>query len=149
MLSYYTRSGATSFRRTETRETAPLAGADSHMAQIHKFTLSDPDIPAERKDPARWPELAQQEWGVDEGTAAAVGHRAALRAGLDLQQMVLHDIADGTHRVVERPPIGDVERLSHRDLYCGDMIAVPDGLQQAVGEAEQHEVVRLTADAAG
>jgi hypothetical protein len=47
------------------------------------MTLQDPDIPAERKDPSNWSELAQREWGTDQGTTEAAGHRAQLRDGLD------------------------------------------------------------------
>jgi Catalytic LigB subunit of aromatic ring-opening dioxygenase len=59
-----------------------LAGADTHMANLLKGTLRDPDIPAEHKDPKNWTGLARQEWGDDEGTTAAAGHRARLLAGL-------------------------------------------------------------------
>ncbi|MCW2779051.1 MAG: extradiol ring-cleavage dioxygenase, partial [Frankiales bacterium] len=55
-----------------------LAGADTHMANLLKSSLKDPDIPAELKDPASWPELAQQEWGDDEGVTAAAEHRRVL-----------------------------------------------------------------------
>ncbi|WP_214368738.1 extradiol ring-cleavage dioxygenase [Pseudonocardia sp. H11422] len=60
----------------------PLAGTDEHMADILRWTLADPDIPAERKDPASWPELMRSEWADDGGTAAAGRHRAQLREGL-------------------------------------------------------------------
>ncbi|GAA5210830.1 DODA-type extradiol aromatic ring-opening family dioxygenase [Streptomyces thinghirensis] len=60
-----------------------LAGADTHMANLLKGTLQDPDIPAERKDPRNWPELARQEWGDDQGVKAAGEHRARLLAGLE------------------------------------------------------------------
>src|SRR4051812_49109585 len=59
-----------------------LAGADTHMANLLKYTLTDPDIPAELKDPGNWSELAQREWGDDQGTTAAAGHRAQLLAGI-------------------------------------------------------------------
>lgn len=68
-----------------------LAGADTHMANLLKTTLKDPDIPADREVPENWPELAQQEWGDDEGTAAAARHRARLRAGLDGCQEALDE----------------------------------------------------------
>lgn len=55
-----------------------LAGTDKHMAGLLRWTLQDPDIPEEEKDPANWPELMQREWGDDQGTAAAAGHRAEL-----------------------------------------------------------------------
>lgn len=59
-----------------------LAGADTHMANLLKSTLKDPDIPADRKDVRNWPELAQREWGDDQGVAAAAAHRARLLSGL-------------------------------------------------------------------
>ena len=67
-----------------------LAGTDEHMAGLLRWTLTDPDIPAHAKDPTGWPELMRTEWGDDDGTTAAAGHRAALvdnlhrvRAALD------------------------------------------------------------------
>ncbi|XVQ09536.1 hypothetical protein ACQP1W_44600 [Spirillospora sp. CA-255316] len=59
-----------------------LAGADTHMANLLKSTLKDPDIPENLKDPTSWSEEAQREWGDDQGTTAAAGHRARLLAGL-------------------------------------------------------------------
>ncbi|MCX4428907.1 extradiol ring-cleavage dioxygenase [Streptomyces mirabilis] len=59
-----------------------LAGADTHMANLLKSTLKDPDIPAERKEVHNWTELAQREWGDDQGVGAAVTHRERLLADL-------------------------------------------------------------------
>lgn len=59
----------------------PLSGFDEDMAGILKGRLRDPDVPAARKDPANWPPLMREEWGDDEGKAAAARHRAAMRAG--------------------------------------------------------------------
>jgi len=59
-----------------------LLGPDTHMAGLLRSTLRDPDIPAERKDPANWSALARQEWGDDQGVTAAARHRAELLAGL-------------------------------------------------------------------
>ncbi|TFI42412.1 extradiol ring-cleavage dioxygenase [Rhodococcus sp. 1R11] len=59
-----------------------LAAKDPFMANLMKMVLTDPDIPAERKDPANWSALAQEEWSDDQGTAAAGRHRKALLAGL-------------------------------------------------------------------
>ena len=55
-----------------------LGGLDEKMAILLRGTLKDPDIPAEEKDPANWPERMRQEWGDDEGRSAAPGHRADL-----------------------------------------------------------------------
>jgi Catalytic LigB subunit of aromatic ring-opening dioxygenase len=59
-----------------------LAGADTHMANLLKTTLKDPDIPEEKKNPGNWSPLAQQEWGTDEGTTMAAAHRQELLNGL-------------------------------------------------------------------
>jgi hypothetical protein len=59
-----------------------LAGTDEHMGGLLRWTLTDPDIPAGRKDPADWPPLMRQEWGEDQGVGAAAAHRAELREGL-------------------------------------------------------------------
>ena len=61
----------------------PFGWADDHMAGIHRALLSDPDVPAEAKDPANWPAEQQAEWGDDEGRSSAPVHRAALVAGFD------------------------------------------------------------------
>jgi hypothetical protein len=60
----------------------PLATTDDHMADLLRYTLADPDIPAAEKDPASWPERMRAEWSGDGGAAAAAGHRTALREHL-------------------------------------------------------------------
>jgi len=69
----------------------PLAGTDEKMAFILQFTLADPDIPAEHKDPASWPELMRTEWADDMGAAAAAGHRKQLREGLSACRRALDE----------------------------------------------------------
>ncbi|MDT5345420.1 MAG: hypothetical protein QOE52_4604 [Mycobacterium sp.] len=59
-----------------------LAGADTHMANLLKGTLRDPDIPEDRKVIANWPAIMQHEWADDGGVAAAAGHRGSLLDGL-------------------------------------------------------------------
>lgn len=60
----------------------PLSMRDADMAGILRSTLQDPGIPAALKDPACWPAAMRDEWGADQGRAAAVLHRAALVDGL-------------------------------------------------------------------
>ena len=48
-----------------------LAGTDEHMADLLRWTLADPDIPAEAKDPGQ---LAR-------AYARRVGHRQRCRLG--------------------------------------------------------------------
>lgn len=55
-----------------------LAGTDEHMAGLLRRTLTDPDIPAQEKDPANWPESMRADWGDDFGASAAATHRKAL-----------------------------------------------------------------------
>ncbi|SPM34841.1 extradiol ring-cleavage dioxygenase class III protein subunit B [Mycobacterium rhizamassiliense] len=55
-----------------------LAGTDEHMASLLRWTLTDPDIPAAEKDPANWPAAMRDEWGNDQGVAAAAHHRKLL-----------------------------------------------------------------------
>jgi hypothetical protein len=59
-----------------------LLSPDSHMSLLLRITLQDPDIPAERKDPANWAPLARREWADDDGLAAAAAHRETLLAAL-------------------------------------------------------------------
>lgn len=60
----------------------PLAGSDENMADILRWTLEDPAIPAEHRDTAGWPEQMRAEYGPDGGAASAAAHRMALVDGL-------------------------------------------------------------------
>lgn len=57
---------------------------DTQMAVFLERTLGSDKVPAELKDPARWPEPMRREWGADRGASAAAEHRRrcvqALRA---------------------------------------------------------------------
>ena len=44
-----------------------LAVTDEHMADLLRWTLRDPGIPAAEKDPANWPALMRGEWADDGG----------------------------------------------------------------------------------
>jgi len=55
--------------------------------------------------------------------------------------VVLQDVADRAHLVVEPSPPSDAEGLGHGDLDAVDVVAVPDRLQEGVGEAEVKEVL--------
>ena len=61
----------------------PFGWNDASMAGIMRRLLADPDVPAEAKDPANWPQPMRVEWGDDAGTSAAPAHRAALIDGFD------------------------------------------------------------------
>jgi hypothetical protein len=57
-----------------------LAGTDEHMAGLLRWTLGDPDIPEELKDPDSWSPEMRAEW--ERGTEAAAAHRAELLENL-------------------------------------------------------------------
>src|SRR6185503_7128085 len=59
----------------------------------------------------------------------------------DLQQMVLHDVTDRANLVVEAATPLNAEALGHRDLHAIDEIAVPDRLEEAIGETEIQQVL--------
>ncbi len=56
----------------------PLCMPDPMMSGILRYALDDPGIPAAAKDPASWPAAMREEWGADQGAAAAARHRAQL-----------------------------------------------------------------------
>lgn len=56
----------------------PLCMPDPMMSGILRYALDDPGIPAAAKDPASWPAAMREEWGTDQGAAAAARHRAQL-----------------------------------------------------------------------
>jgi len=56
----------------------PLAGSDEVMAWILKRMLQNPHLPEKLRRVENWPEAMRQEWGTDDGTAAARLHRERL-----------------------------------------------------------------------
>ena len=94
------------------------------------------------------PDLAEQ-------LAALVAERAGVGPGgrlhgeqrHHLEEVVLHDVAEGAHRLVEPAPPLHAEGLRHRDLHAGDEAPVPDRLEHRVGEPEHEQVLdRLLAE---
>jgi hypothetical protein len=70
------------------------------------------------------------------------GHEAQ-----DLEEMGDHHVLEGTRGLVEGDAVVDPEGLGHVDLHVVDVVAVPDGLEEAVGEAEGQDVLgRLLAE---
>ena len=62
-------------------------------------------------------------------------------------KMVLHHVADGASLFVKLAASLDAELFRHRDLHAVNVIAVPDGLEKAVGKAEDQQVLdRLLAE---
>lgn len=69
----------------------PLSGHDADMANILRGRMKDPGIPGEAKDPDSWPELMREEWGDDEGLAAAAKHREAMLVGMRRTRQALDE----------------------------------------------------------
>src|SRR5207245_8475408 len=64
-----------------------------------------------------------------------------------LQQVVLHDIANGAGLFVKPPASLETEPFRHRDLHAFHVMAVPHRLQEGVREAEEEEILhRLLAE---
>jgi hypothetical protein len=59
-----------------------LLSPDSAMSLLLRMTLTDPDIPEDRKDPNNWSSAARNQWSTDEGYAAAAQHRKDLLDGI-------------------------------------------------------------------
>jgi hypothetical protein len=60
-----------------------LSIGDEFMATMCKWALANPELPAELREPANWPERMRSEWADDQGLAAAAAHRKALREQFD------------------------------------------------------------------
>ena len=67
----------------------PLHGSDERMTWILKRMLQNPQLPAELRTPAGWPEPMRAEWGNDEGTSSAARHRADLVGWLNKTRTAL------------------------------------------------------------
>ena len=59
----------------------------------------------------------------------------------ELHEMVLDDVAGDAGLLEELPSALDADLFRHRDLHVVDVLAVPQRLEEAVGEAEDEEVL--------
>ena len=58
-----------------------------------------------------------------------------------LEHMVRHHVAQRAGLLVELAAMLDADGLRHRDLDVVDLLSVPQRLEQAVGEAQRHNVL--------
>ncbi len=58
----------------------------------------------------------------------------------DLEKVILDYVAQTSSRLVERTAALDAKVFRKRDLYAGDVVAVPDRLEERVGKAEIQNV---------
>ena len=59
----------------------------------------------------------------------------------ELHDVVGHHVAQGTSRVVVAATLLDADGFRHGNLNVIDVAPVPDGFEDAVGEAERHDVL--------
>ena len=59
----------------------------------------------------------------------------------DLQQVILDHVANGAGFFVEGTAALNAEVFGHRDLHALDVLAIPDRLEDGVGEAEVEQVL--------
>ena len=78
----------------------------------------------------------QRDLRLLDGGQVAARRRLHRRGGDDLHEVVDHDVAQRTDRVVEAAAVVDAEVLRHRDLDAVDVVAAPDRLEDRVGEAQ-------------
>ena len=55
--------------------------------------------------------------------------------------MILDHVADGARLIVKGAAALDAEVFRHGDLHALDMVAVPERLQERIGEAEEEHVM--------
>jgi hypothetical protein len=55
--------------------------------------------------------------------------------------MILEDVTDGADLLIEAATPADPEILSHRDLHVVDVVSVPEGLQERIGEPEVQQIL--------
>ena len=70
------------------------------------------------------------------------GRRLHRHEGEDLEEVGDDHVAKGAGLLVEGDAVADIERLGHVDLHVVDEVAVPDRLEEAIGEAEGEDVLR-------
>ena len=81
------------------------------------------------------------------GVGVEAGRRLHRGQRQKLEQVVRHHVAQRAGRVVELAAPLDADRLGDGDLHMVDVVAVPQRLEDAVGEAQHHDVLhRLLAE---
>ncbi len=84
---------------------------------------------------------------VTDGVLRQAGRRLHGDDAHQLQQVVLHHIAQGADAVVEVAALLHAELLGDGDLHVLDPLAAPQRLEQRVAEADRHQVLhRLLAE---
>lgn len=69
----------------------PLMGPDSAFSRAFHRMLANPGMPEHLRDPANWPAELREQYGDDQGAAAAADHRSRIVAGLRRVRAALDD----------------------------------------------------------
>ena len=85
--------------------------------------------------------LEDVDLAVAEGVSVDAGGGFHGDDGEDLEQVVLHHVAYDAGSVVVAGAVADGEILGDGDLDVVDVVAVPEGLEEDVAKAEDHEVL--------
>ena len=75
------------------------------------------------------------------GVGLVADRRLHRRDHQQLQQVVLKHVAQHAGRVVVAAAAADVDFLGHGDLHVVDVVAVPDRLEDRVGEPQHQQVL--------
>ena len=78
---------------------------------------------------------------VGQGVQVTAGWRFHGNHGQDLHQVVLDNVTQTAHPVVEAAPALDPEVLRHSDLHAADVVTVPQRLEHGVGEPQMQDVL--------
>ena len=78
---------------------------------------------------------------VADGFAIPAGGTLDGEIAHDLKDVVFDNVADAAVLIVEGPAALDAEVLGHGDLHAFDVVAMPEGLEEGVGESEGDHVV--------
>ena len=77
---------------------------------------------------------------IVDGAIALISRRLHGEQGDNLKQVVLDDVAQATGALVKRTATLRAKVLGQRDLHAGHMVAVPDWLEERVGETKVEDI---------
>ena len=94
----------------------PLAGRDETMSWILKRMLQNPHLQEKYRHSENWPAAMQQEWGNDEGVAAARAHRERLLQSLRKDARANRRVSSRLYRGVGRRSVREFSRGRHSSV---------------------------------
>src|SRR5581483_6542528 len=99
-------------------------------------------LPANQTAAAKWAQAAEYfDLLVADRLGTFSDRRLHRDVRNDLQQMILHDIANRPHLFVETAATLYAEGFRHGDLYTLDVVAIPERFEEAVGEAKIEQIL--------